>query len=303
MNQVPLIAYHAQCPDGFGSAWWLGKHLGPHEKVACYYDQPFPDCADRDVWSVDFCPKADQLLRVKEECQTLTIFDHHASQVAEVDAAGIRRHDNMHAYSDLSELGGLGRCEAVMDMNHSGVGLVSAYVRRWRGIEPPAFLAYIEDRDLWRFEMVDTPFVFATVTSHPYADEAWDDLERTTMADVIGQGRGIERYRQKLISSIVQTAHLMVIGTEEVWVCASPYAVGSDVAHMLCLLDRSKSFAGYYVVNDFGGEIGPDGHERPTKLKFGLRSLSDGADVSVIAKSMDPTGGGHVHAAGFSIEV
>lgn len=285
----PLIIYHANCPDGFGSAWWLGRALGEHDKHPGFYDQPPPDCTGRDVFMVDFCYKAAELRQIKAQSATLTIFDHHASQIAEVDAAGIRRLHEMGTYSDLSELGGLDPCVAVFDLHHSGVGLVGRHVRRWRGWNPPDWFANIEDRDLWHFEEQRTKAVFAAVTSRPYTDEAWDEMLDMTASDLAREGAGIERYRQQLLAATLETAWQGQLGPfEAVWMAACPYAICSDVASELAKRDPTR-FAATFVQYDRG-------------RKYSLRSTAEGLDVSEIAKRLDATGGGHPHAAGAMVK-
>ena len=172
---------------------------------------------------------------------------------------------------------------AVLDEKHSGVGLTMQFT----GKTVP-FLYYLQDRDLWKFEMEDTPEVFAAVTSRPYTLEAWDEIEAIHPDDLIGEGIAIERYRQKLISEIVDTAAEIVIPTgHRVWAAASPYAVGSDVAGVLAARDPDW-YAAYFV---------PYGD----RTRFGLRSTETGQDVAEIAERLG--GGGHKHASGFEIPV
>lgn len=293
---APLVVFHKNCPDGCGSAWWLGKHLGEHEKwAASYDDESLPSFVDREVYIVDFCYPATVLERIMAECNHLRVLDHHQTAYDILcDVTDLPLATSMDGFIDTWDSGASFPHWAVLDQNHSGVGLAARYVySRW-GESWPTFFDYIEDRDLWRFDFAPaTQEAFAAVTSHPYTDEAWEAISRTPPADLLAEGRGIERYRQQLIAQIIETKHLIFIGGAEVWACASPYALGSDVAHELCKLDETKPFAAYYVVNNLWPE-----HE--TELRFGLRSLPDGADVAAIAEAHG--GGGHKHAAGFLLE-
>ncbi|HRE00998.1 MAG TPA: hypothetical protein PLV68_06835, partial [Ilumatobacteraceae bacterium] len=57
---TPIIIHHANCPDGFGAAWWLTR-LVDHNAIihaATHDDATLPDCTGRDVWIVDFCYQA-----------------------------------------------------------------------------------------------------------------------------------------------------------------------------------------------------------------------------------------------------
>jgi hypothetical protein len=303
-----LIIHHGNCPDGFGAAWWLGKNLDePHEKFAAFYGQDPPDVTDREVWMVDFCYPAPVLTRIAAKCESLLVLDHHESAVGYArDAAGVQFFDDLSAYTDLAELGGGSMREAVIDQKHSGVGLVSALVKRRRGVDPPRFLANLEDRDLWRFDLDDTREVFATVTSGPYTDEWWDWLAEQTQGTLVMQGVAIERYRQQLIQQCVELAYQRTFVTplcldysgvlprevtpqerwEYIWVANAPYAICSDVAGELAKRDPERFAATFFI-----DEEGP---------KWSLRSTEVGMNVAEVAAKMQPgVGGGHAHAAGF----
>lgn len=281
----PLIIHHKACPDGYGAAYWLGLELGDHDKHAAGYDDAdLPDVADRDVFIVDFCYRTEFMNAIDASANRVVVLDHHQTALGELEASTLEPFDSIHeaAYSRRSGY--------VLDQSHSGIALSALYVWSRGDITPPTWFSNIEDRDLWRFESEETPAVFAAVTARPYTVEAWDEMCAMTRAELAAEGRAIELYRQRLIESIVETRHLMTIDDREVWACASPYAVGSDVANALCKLDPERGFAAYWVCNDL----------RTGSLKVGLRSLPDGDDVAKIAEKFPP-GGGHKHAAGFQM--
>lgn len=278
-----VIVHHSNCPDGFGSAWLLAQHLdGPTTVIPATYGDPLPEISgDDDVFLVDYCYESDTLRTIAAAAHSLLILDHHQTALGCVDAAGIPRFDSVGAWVLDGEQ--TPPVMAIIDMDRSGVGLVMEYTG---GYVP--FLAHIEDRDLWRFNLPDTPAVFAAVTSRPYTVEAWDWMESLMLEDLIAEGNAIERYRTRLIADTVATAWIGRLPTgHDVWVAASPYAIGSDVAGELAKRDP-EGFAAYFV--HYGASI-----------RFGLRSGPDGADVAAIAEGLG--GGGHRHAAGFEIPV
>jgi oligoribonuclease NrnB/cAMP/cGMP phosphodiesterase (DHH superfamily) len=215
----PLIIHHGDCPDGFGAAWWLGKAIEvDHDVVAAKYTDPadVEACADRHVYIVDFCYPAEELDEIAGVCRTLTVLDHHQTAETWLTESKLTVFSDVHHLCDVNELGG-DKAMAVLDRERSGVGLVSTFVRRWRGWDAPEFLTHIQDRDLWRFDNVDTPAVFAAVTSRPYTVDAWDEMAAMTTESLV-----------------------------EVWCAASPYAIGSDVAGELAKRDP-ELFAAYFV--------------------------------------------------------
>lgn len=283
-----VIIHHANCPDGFGAAWWLGRqmHHG-HVKHPGIYGEPPPLelCTDADVWLVDFCYEADDLRRLADVARYVTILDHHQTATGYVDAAGYTMAPDIAALVDLGQLGGLNKVAGVLDMNQSGVGLVAAYVQRQHGIRPPRFLANLEDRDLWRFNLDDTNAVFAAVTARPYTEAAWDELADTPHDDLVTEGNAITRYRDRLVEQIATNGYDVVIAGHNARIVASPYAVGSDVAGILAR-QTDSGLGAYYV--DLGD-----------RLRFGLRSTPEGPDVAKIAETWG--GGGHKHASGFEL--
>jgi hypothetical protein len=276
-----VIIHHANCPDGFGSAWLLAQHLDGNPTIiaASYGDAP-PDVDGDDVYVLDFCYEPDDLLELARRSRRLMILDHHQTAVGYVAEAGIPKFDSVQDYFERQEAAP--QAFAILDMNRSGVGLV----QEWTGAYVP-FLAHVEDRDLWRFKLPYTAEVFAAVTSRPYTVDAWDWMESLPLEDLITEGRAIQRYRDKLIADTVETAWLERLPTGHVcWCAASPYAIGSDVAGELTKRDPT-GFAAYFV--HYG-----------TRIRFGLRSGPEGADVAAIAETVG--GGGHKHASGFEVD-
>lgn len=279
MSDVVII-HHANCPDGFGSAWLLQQSWEDSPTIiAASYGDPVPDVVDgSQVFLVDYCYPATELINIAGRCDTLTILDHHQTALDYVRDAGIPTYHSIGEFNLHHE----GEpAFAVLDMEHSGVGLVMQFTDKH-----VPFLYRIEDRDLWRFALADTPEVFAAVTSRPYEIEAWDEIEAVHPADLALEGRAIQRYRQKLIDECVANARMALLPTgHRVWVAAAPYAIGSDVAGELA--KRTPTLFGAYYV------------EHPTTIRFGLRSTPDGADVAEIAEVLG--GGGHKHASGFEV--
>lgn len=283
---MSMIIHHYGCPDGWGSAWWLGKHLSGEVLVHDgRYGEPAPDCSGMDVYIVDFAYPAEMLDSIIAECSTLTVLDHHQTSLAWLEESKVTLFRKVNHLCDLLELGG-DKAMAVLDTERSGVGLVAAFVERWQGVGMPPFLENIEDRDLWRFKLPDTREVFAAVTSRPYTVEAWDEMLAMPHEALVAEGTAIERYRQQLIATTVATARYETLFGFRVAVVAAPYAIGSDVAGVLAAADP-RGFGAYYV-------------DLPGKRRWGLRSApGTGMDVAVLAESLG--GGGHRHAAGFEV--
>lgn len=270
----PLVIYHGNCADGFGAAWCANKFFkGEADFYPGVYQQPPPDVTGRDVYLVDFSYKRDVLRQILDSCASLTILDHHKTAVEEVAA--------LQAYYNSTV--GKQKLHIVMDMDRSGAGI--AWDHFFPTAERPALINHIEDRDLWRFKLPGTREIQAALFSYPYDFEVWDNLMESDTNSLWTDGCAIERKHFKDIKELIEVNKLrMVIGGVEVWAANLPYTMTSDAGHEMCYDD--KTFACCY-------SIGPNG------VYYSLRSKDDGMDVSEIAKKYG--GGGHKHAAGFTV--
>lgn len=291
---TPLIIFHGNCPDGYGAAWWLGRHLGQHEKFAARYDEPPPleKCSGREVFIVDFCYPPLDLAAIEHVADTVDVFDHHETAAAwaedyvnefgQTDEFDVFQ--NADSYCDVAELSGGNKVNLVIDQSHSGVGIVAGVVKRRFGVEPLPFLLNLEDRDLWKFELPDTKAVFAAVTSYPYDDDVWDELARRYHGDLVNEGRAISRYRDQLVDQVAASHFTMTLGGMNIPTASSPYAIGSDVAGRLA--EQGDGIGAYVILH-------------ADHVQVGLRSRNDGPNVADIASN--DGGGGHPHASGLRL--
>lgn len=267
-----LVIFHADCADGFGAAYaaWL-KLGGAAEYVRGVYGKPPPDVAGKDVYLLDFSYKKDVMAEIIAQANSVTVLDHHESAAQMLD-------DLFHA----------GLIKGRYSVDESGAVLAWDWFHP--GQEIPILLQYIQDRDLWRHEMEDSRAVHAFLMSWPMEFTVWHEL--VVAAEDFGglltmrqQGAAIERkMRMDVTKTVKQTARSMKIGGYDVPVANLPTLMASDGAGLLA---EGKPFAASY----FDAEHG---------RVFSLRSRGeDGIDVSQIAVSYG--GGGHVHAAGFTV--
>jgi oligoribonuclease NrnB/cAMP/cGMP phosphodiesterase (DHH superfamily) len=144
---------------------------------------------------------------------------------------------------------------------------------------PPWLLQYIQDKDLWTWSLPGSREINAALTSYPYDFELWDRLSRDQLEQ---EGRAILRYEQELVGKLV--AHATMVEFQGVVVPAVQSAV---------------------LTSQIGERLSPHypfciiWHDRDGRRYYSMRSREDGADVGAIAASFG--GGGHTHAAGFSV--
>lgn len=266
-NPVDLCIYHANCPDGFASAWIVQRRYPNAEFIPAHYGDSIPeDLEDRNVLLVDFRYKAPQVVEISKVAASLTILDHHKT-----------------AIEDLRELYEAKVFDGILDSSKSGAMLT------WEWFHPvdrcPDLIKYVQDRDLGAWKLPYSKEISAWIYSHPFQFQTWGYIEnslREKFYDVVDLGAAILCYQQKLIDIAVSQAAEMII---------AGYVV--PVTHSTCLfseiagtLAKDQPFAACYFLR---GNI----------VQFSLRSTPDGVDVSEVAKSFG--GGGHEHAAGFEI--
>ncbi|MDT8281461.1 MAG: DHHA1 domain-containing protein [Gammaproteobacteria bacterium] len=271
----PLCIYHGNCLDGFAAAWSVHHALG--EAVDFYkgiHQQSTPDVQGRDVILVDFSYKKQVIEDMLATAASITILDHHIS-----------------AEEDLSALLKSGKISGLFDMDQSGAMLA------WSWFNPalpvPELIAHIQDRDLWLFKLDGTQEINAALSSYPFDFEVWDGLmdSNSTSLDMLRQeGRAIERKLQKDISQLIASGiRRMIIAGYDVPVLNASSAYVSDAGN---IMSAGEPFAACYWDHANG-------------RSFSLRSRDDesvpGVDVAEIAKKYG--GGGHRHAAGFTVAI
>ncbi len=150
----------------------------------------------------------------------------------------------------------------------------------WAHDKPvPWLLRYIQDKDLWQWALPGSREINAALSSYPYDFQVWDHLRQQ---DLLLEGKAILRYENELVGKIVE---------EAVWVSFQGEKVPAVYSSILTsqLGERLNNGAPFCII----------WHERNDRRYFSLRSREGGADVGAIAAAYG--GGGHTHAAGFSV--
>lgn len=261
-----MVLYHAGCPDGFGSAWSFWRRYGEKaDYVPVKHGESPPDVKGRKVFVVDFSYPRTILLQMNEDAESLTVLDHHISA--------------------QKDLGDLDFCH--FDMNHSGAYL--SWVHLFGEDNVPLLISYIEDRDLWKWELDSSMEILSAVDAFKKDFKTWDRLSSfldavnsITWAKVRSMGEGILKYKDTLIASMSRHQYRIDILEYNVPVINVPFfqsEIASDMA-------EGEDFSAAYYYDGEG-------------YCFSLRSRDDGVDVSKIASCFG--GGGHRNAAGFRV--
>lgn len=266
-----LCVFHADCPDGFASAVAVYEKFGDSvEFCPSSYGQLPPDVRGHHVVIVDFSYPAEVLRKISTLAASVTVLDHHKT-----------------AASDLLPLLEDGTISGIFDMDKSGAVITWEY---YHDTMVPELLLYIQDNDLWKFELIFSKSIYAWISTQPHQLDVWSDIthsfENMTVTErdvIVGEGQAIlRRHFFDVELSVRTTLRYMVIGGIRVPVINCPRTIASDAAE----LTGNMPFSASYV-------------DRTHGRQFNLRSGLSGVDVSEIARLYG--GGGHRHAAGFNI--
>lgn len=261
-GSINLVIYHGSCTDGFGAAYSAWKLLGDRaEYHAAKHGEPPPDVAGKNVVVLDFSYDNATTKRLMQEAKGLLILDHHKSAMVEL-------HDVSCTH---------------FDMNHSGAMLAWKFFHP--GKEAPRMIKFIEDRDLWRWEIPYSKEFSAAFDMVRFDFEEFDKyLDDSAVDNAQERGAYILAYSKTVISKIAKNASPRKMGGKDILVVNSPHWMSEIGA----ALSPKCDFALIWY-RDHDGK----------QTRISLRSHHDDSDVSEIAKKYG--GGGHRKAAGFSL--
>jgi oligoribonuclease NrnB/cAMP/cGMP phosphodiesterase (DHH superfamily) len=269
-----LCIYHANCADGFGAALavWLRFADSRPEFVPASYGEAPPNCAGHHVLLVDFSYKLPVLEQILAQAKSVTILDHHKT-----------------AEADIQPLLDARRVNGEFDMDRSGAAM--AWDWCFPDEDRPRLIEYIQDRDLWQFNLEGTREISAALFSYDQDFEVWKNI-LTALEDDEGQefilsmGQTLRRKHNKDLNDLLKaTKRRMLICGYSVPVANVPYIFASDAGNIMA---EGELFSASYF-------------DTPEGRKFSLRSKEGGMDVSEIAKRFG--GGGHARAAGFQVPI
>jgi uncharacterized protein len=169
-----------------------------------------------------------------------------------------------------------GFSNAYFDQTKSGAVLSWEWAH---GTAAPWLLQYIQDKDLWTWALPGSREINAALASYPFDFTVWDRFTQTILEQ---EGRAILRYEHELVGKLAAQAALVefqgvVVPAVQSAILTSQIGERLSPHHPFCLI----------------------WHDRDGRRYFSMRSRSDGTDVGTIAASFG--GGGHTHAAGFSV--
>ena len=267
-----VVIYHANCPDGFGGAWAAWKKFGDQADYipTKHEDSILAGLKNKEIYFIDFIYnqfifKTELIQNLIQENKTVTAIDHHITAQSAIKSIPDHLFDN----------------------NHSGAVLAWQYFHPDKPI--PKILLYIEDTDLWKFQLSTTKEVSSFLELFDFNFNVWNklaaDLETETgLANAVSRGETILLYEDKIVKKSVEN-----------------YAEEVKFENYKCLAVNYPNFFASALGHALAKKMPPISivwsYRRGNNI-FSLRS--DGTvDVGAIAKKYG--GGGHKAAAGFAM--
>lgn len=268
MNDRTIVFYHGSCPDGFGAAYAAWKKFGDAAEYVPLTrgEEELPDVAGADVYFLDFVYGKEWMDAIAASAKSLIALDHHA---------GVR---------EITEsLPG-----SVFDNDRSGASLAWDYFHP--GVPRPKLIDFLEDDDLYRFNLLDTRAVISYLGVHPFTFEAWDETARVLDDPIEGEKllektRIYAEYFVLLAEFAAERAKLVSFeGYEVYFATAHPYKPMKSLVGNI-LAKKQGPFALVVAAHPKG---------------FGVSIRGDGTvDVSQVAAKYG--GNGHKDSSGFLI--
>lgn len=259
-----VVMYHGDCLDGMGGAYAAWKKFGDTaEYKALYRGDALPDNIEgKEVYLIDFSFSKDTMLAMEKQTKRLIVLDHHASIQEAVEAVS----------------------EHVFDLNRSGAGIAWEYFHPGQPL--PKLLAYIQEGDLWRFNLPESKVVSAYLGTIALDFETYDKLahefeDEAKFKEIVGRGKAYSEYAEFLCSGNMEAAEEVEFEGYTILAVNSGRALHSLLGNMLAKKHPPFSIVWYR----FRG-----------MWHFSLRG-DGGVDLTVLCKKHG--GGGHHNAAGF----
>ncbi len=262
-TSINCVIYHADCTDGFGAAYAAWKQLGNRaEYHACKHGSVPPDVSGKVVVILDFSFDNETTKKMIVDSVDLIVIDHHKSAMVEL-------HDITNTHFDMARSG----ATLSWDFFHPGK-------------DRPKFIEYIQDRDLWKWELPYSKEFSAAFDMVPFEFEEFEKFEDDSVFDdAVKRGSYILAYSKTVVKKVCDKASPRKLDGMDVMVVNSSHWMSEIGARLAPDCDFAMIW--YYDHED-------------KFIKVSLRSFHDKIDVSEIAKKHGG-GGGHRKAAGFQL--
>lgn len=303
-----LVIVHGKCFDGVSAGYVASTTLDPFPDF--YYGNPSkPDemitfiettPKYRNLYFFDLAFRGQDLEKILSLYPNAEIYDHHLSGYNDI---------SKHYQDKLPE-------NYHFDNNISGVNLAWQWKQKRNNTTEslPTLLAYIQDGDLWKFELENSKQVTTGLYSQVHLNresfqseednqklfETWHSQvnDPQFIENCKSLGEILIREKDREIRSLIYRAKVIKIGEHRVYfVNNTSSKLTSDLGNQLVLIkDQDDNYK-----CDYSMMWAYDTNSNEYRVSLRSRREEDqGVNVGEVAKSLSQTGGGHYSAAGFA---
>ena len=260
-----VVLYHAGCPDGLASAWVFTQFA----RTDIYYQyvhrdyniDHLPDLTDKHVYIVDFCYPVDILQDIRHDAASLTILDHHISEL-KIDAVA-----------------------TVIDPTRCAAEIVWDYL--FPAAKQPWWFIHIRDKDLWEWSHQHSRAFSAAMSGMELSFETLDSIHNMNSAarhKFIRSGYVALEFQAKEIVALCNFAEYVNFEGYRVY-AVNALRYRNEVGESLAAMPNCDFVLLYrYVI----------------RLDVWIVSLRGTGKVNLCEIAQKYNGGGHICAAAFS---
>src|SRR5260221_883409 len=156
------ILYHDHCVDVFCTAWLFSRLKRKNiTYIPVNYGEEPPWnylTENDDVYILDFSYKRSVMESIISHCKRVTCLDHHITAQKELEGLAAK---NLYL---------------MFDMEKSGAMLTQEYLKELlpKDYVVEEIVKYVQDRDLWKFELFNSKEVNAAIQSYPFDFSIWN---------------------------------------------------------------------------------------------------------------------------------
>lgn len=293
------IIYHDKCSDGI-TAQWASKQRKNSDATLIAIKAGMSESLDMELFTdqnvlfVDITPSYNVFCKLILIASYVTILDHHKSG-----------HDEfVENFCEKSKNGVLdikyNNYHILIDMNKAGCQIAWGYFNP--EVPTPWFVNYVADRDLWKWELENSKDINSAMfdkgllcdcgLSKMKLFNKFDICKLAKQGAIINAPFNIQV--EKICLEAKQAITIVNNKTFDVWLVSCTNYYKSDVGNKLssqCFPDGNMP--------DFCVIWQQDPNS--TDIWISLRGINE-IDLNDLAKQYDRCGGGHLHAAGFTLK-
>lgn len=276
-----IIGYHANCPDGTAAAMVAWRHFNGRG-IYCALDYSEKELhpalrgahPEAEVYLLDFHYGPEILASLAQRVKKVVVMDHHKTFHQQVTDWEL-----LHGELPIERWG----------ESCTLAGCILAWAYWDEGELPPRLLSYVQDRDLWHWELPHSRAVSAWLGTVSPDFAGWAQImdrieDESYFLEVIQTGAAILAHVDKVVRGQARSARLGILGGVDA-VIVNATAFHSELGHHLLEVTPEAQVAAIYRETEEGARV------------WSLRSRPD-FDCSRVAKAYG--GGGHPQACGFT---